>query len=242
MTNRLTVVASTQFVYGDAVALAEAFDIGHTDKILRIVAQVAIGKEYEGRVRVIAPLVGGGFGSKGGANHTMLATMAAHSLRQPVKLVLTRQDTFSQLPYRGGLSVHLQLGANRDGRLTSLQQHTVIQTSETGSFLEPTGEVTPHLYAVENMLIEHRALCLNSNAPGWMRAPGVAPGQFVLETAMDELAEKVGVDPIELRLRNYAETDPESGKEWSSKSLRECYRQGADSFGWHRRTARSTEF
>ncbi len=241
LTNRLTVIASTQFVYGDAIALAEAFEIGHTDKILRIVTQVAVGKEYEGRVRVVAPLVGGGFGSKGGANHTMLATMAAHNLRQPVKLVLTRQDTFSQLPYRGGLSIHLRLGAKPDGKLTSLQQHTIIQTSETGSFLEPTGEVTPHLYAVDNLLVDHRALCLNTNAPGWMRAPGVAPGQFVLETAMDELAEELGIDPIELRLRNYAETDPESGKEWSSKSLRECYRVGAESFGWSRRHGRSTE-
>ncbi len=239
--NRLTVVASTQFVYGDAVALAEAFSIGHTDKILRIVSQVAVGKEFEGRIRVIAPLVGGGFGSKGGANHTMLAVMAAHTLRRPVKLVLTRQDTFSQLPYRGGLSIHLQLGAGHDGKLTSLRQQTVIQTSETGSFLEPTGEVTPHLYAVENLSVEHRALCLNSNAPGWMRAPGVAPGQFVLETAMDELAERLGIDPIDLRLRNYAETDPESGKEWSSKTLRECYKQASEGFGWHRRKPHSSE-
>ncbi|MGI4756406.1 MAG: xanthine dehydrogenase family protein molybdopterin-binding subunit [Janthinobacterium lividum] len=241
LTNRLTVVASTQFVYGDAIALAEAFNIGHTDKILRIVSQVAVGKEYEGRIRVIAPLVGGGFGSKGGANHTMLAAMAAKLLRQPVKLVLSRQNTFSQMPYRGGLSINLRLGANRDGKLTSLQQETVIQTSVTGSFLEPTGEVTSHLYAVENLLIEHKALCLNTNAPGWMRAPGVAPGQFVLETAMDELAERLRMDPIDLRLRNYAENDPETGKEWSSKSLRACYAQGAESFGWHRRKARSVE-
>ena len=242
MVNRLTVVTSTQFVYGDAVALAEAFDLGHTDKILRIVAQVAVGKEFEGKVRVVAPLVGGGFGSKGGANHTMLAVMAAHSLRQPVKLVLTRQNTFSQMPYRGGLAMRLRLGSNPDGRLTSLMQETTIQSSETASFLEPTGEVTPHLYAVENLLVEHKAVCLDSNSPGWMRAPGVAPGQFVLETAMDELAGKLDLDPIELRLRNHADTDPESGKEWSSKSLRACYEQGATAFGWHRRMSDSAEY
>ncbi|MGI4853176.1 MAG: xanthine dehydrogenase family protein molybdopterin-binding subunit [Janthinobacterium lividum] len=242
LANRLTVVASTQFVYGDAIALAEAFEIGHTDKILRIVAQVAVGKEYEGRIRVIAPLVGGGFGSKGGANHTMLAAMAARLLRQPVKLVLSRQETFSQMPYRGGLSIRLRLSANADGRLTSLQQDADLQSSVTGSFLEPTGEVTSHLYAVSNLRIAHRALCLNTNAPGWMRAPGAAPGQFVLETAMDELAGKLSMDPIQLRLHNYAETDPESGKEYSSKSLRECYRQGAESFGWHRRTPQSAEW
>lgn len=239
--NRLTVVSSTQFVYGDAVALAEAFELAHKDKMLRIVAQVAVGKEWEGSVRVIAPLVGGGFGSKGGSNHTLLAAMAAKLLRQPVKLVMTRQNTFSQMPYRGGLHVRLRLGASREGKLTSLLQDTVIQSSVTASFLEPTGEVTPHLYAVENLVIEHKALRLNTNSPGWMRAPGVAPGQFVLETAMDELAVRLGLDPIDLRLRNYADTDPESGKEWSSKSLRECYAQGAESFGWHRRTPRSTE-
>ncbi len=239
--NRLTVVSATQFVYGDAIGLAEAFDLNHSDKMLRIVSQVAIGKELESSVRVIAPLVGGGFGSKGGTNHTMLPAMAAKLLRQPVKLVLSRQNTFSQMPYRGGLDVRLRLGANREGKLTSLLQDTVIQSSVTASFLEPTGEVAPHLYAVENLAIEHKALCLNTNSPGWMRAPGVAPGQFVLETAMDELAGKLGLDPIEFRLRNHADTDPETGKEWSSKSLRQCYAQGAESFGWHRRTPRSTE-
>ncbi len=241
LTNRLTVVCSTQFVYGEAVALAEAFEIGHKDKILRIVAQVAVGKEIDSRVRVVAPLVGGGFGSKGGMNHTMLPAMAAKLLRQPVKLVLSRQGTFSQMPYRGGLSISMRLGALPDGRLTSLLQETIIQSSETASFLEPTGEVTPHLYAVENLLTDHKAVCLNTNSPGWMRAPGVAPGQFVLETAMDELACTLGIDPIDLHLRNYAESDPEGGKEWSSKSLRECYAQGAERFGWHRRTPRSTE-
>ena len=239
--NRLTVIATTQFVYGDAIALAEAFDIGHTDKILRIVAQVAVGKEFEGRVRVVAPLVGGGFGSKGGSNHTMLAVMAAKLLEVPVKLVLTRQDTFSQMPYRGGLAIRMRLGATADGKLTSLIQEATLQSSETASFLEPTSEVTPHLYAVENLVVDHKAVCLNANSPGWMRAPGVAPGQFVLETAMDELAEKLSLDPIDLRLRNYADVDPESGKPWSSKSLRACYEQGAESFGWHRRTPRSSE-
>ena len=154
--NRLTVVASTQFVYGDAVALAEAFELAHKDKILRIVAQVAIGKQWESSVRVVAPLVGGGFGSKGGMNHTVLPAMAAKLLRQPVKLVLTRQNTFSQMPYRGGLDMRLRLGADRHGKLTSLLQDTVIQSAETASFTEPTGEVTAHLYAVENLAIGTR--------------------------------------------------------------------------------------
>ena len=241
MANRITVVSSTQFVYGDAVALGEAFDLGAKDRMPRIIAQVIVGKQFDSAVRVIAPLIGGGFGSKGGANHTMLTAMAAKLLGHPVKLVLKRQDTFSQMPYRGGLDVHLRLGATPDGKLTALVQESLLQSSETASFLEPTSEVTQHLYAVPNFHVTHKALRLNTNSPGWMRAPGVAPGQFVLETAMDELAEQLALDPIDLRLRNYAEVDPESGKEWSSKSLRECYALGAEHFGWQRRHTRSTE-
>lgn len=240
-TNRVTVVSSTQFVYGDAVAIGEAFSLGVKDKLPRIVAQVLVGKEFDSAVRVIAPLIGGGFGSKGGANQTMLSAMAARLTGHPVKLVLKRQDTFSQMPYRGGLDVRLRLGATPDGELTALVQESLLQSSETASFLEPTSEVTQHLYAVPNFHATHKALRLNTNSPGWMRAPGVTPGQFVLETAMDELAEKLSIDPIDLRLCNYAEVDPESGKEWSSKSLRECYAAGAEHFGWHRRQPRSTE-
>ncbi len=133
--NRLTVVSSTQFVYGDAVALAESFELAHKDKILRIVAQVAMSASSgTPACASIAPLVGGGFGSKGGSNHTFLSAMAAKLLRQPVKLVLTRQNTFSQMPYRGGLDVRIRLGADREGKLTSLQQDTVIQSSVTASF------------------------------------------------------------------------------------------------------------
>ena len=239
--NRLTVVTCTQFVYGDAVMLAEAFDIGHTDKMLRIVAQVAVGKEFEGRVRVVSPLVGGAFGSKAGSNHVLLAAMAARVVGQPVKLVLSRQQTFSQMPYRGGLQVRIRLGADAGGRLQSLQQEAVVQSSTTASFLEPVGEITPHVYAVPNLAIDHSALYLDVNSPGWMRAPGVAPGQFAVECAIDDLAAKLHLDPLELRLRNYAETDPESGKAWSSKALRECYRVAADSFGWERRPPAGTE-
>lgn len=239
--NRLTILSSTQFVYGDAIAMGEAFDLGRRDAILRIVSQVVVGKQYDSRVRVIAPLVGGGFGSKGGANHTLLAAMAARQVGHPVKLVLTRPNTFSQMPYRGGLAMRMRLGADISGRLQSLQQDTILQSGQLASFLEPTGEVTPHLYAVPDLRVDHRALYLNANSPGWMRAPGVAPGQFALECAMDELAGRIGIDPVELRLRNYAEADPQTGKLWSSKSLRECYAVASQHFGWERRQPRSTE-
>ncbi len=240
-TNRLTVIATTQFVYGEAISLAEAFSIGHKDKILRIVSQVVAGLEYECRVRVVAPLVGGAFGSKNGLNNTMLATMAAKVTGHPVKLVLSRQQTFSQMPYRGGLQMRVRLGADAQGRLQTLLQESVLQSAETASFLEPAGEITPQLYATPNLLTDHRAICLNTNSPGWMRAPGVAPGQFAVECAMDDLADALRMDPLELRLRNYAEEDPESGKPWSSKALRECYAVAAERFGWHRRQPHSTE-
>ncbi len=239
--NRLTVITCTQFVYGDAVMLAEAFDIGHTDKILSIVAQVAVGKRVGGKVRVVSPLVGGAFGSKAGSTHVLLAAMASRVTGHPVKLVLSRPQTFSQMPYRGGLQMRVRLGASGDGKLQALLQDAVVQSSTTASFLEPVGEITPHLYDVPNLAIDHRALFLDVNSPGWMRAPGVAPGQFAVECAMDDLAHALKLDPIDLRLRNYAETDPESGKEWSSKALRECYRVAADRFGWHRRQPQSTE-
>ncbi len=241
-TNRLTVITTTQFVYGEAITLAEAFALGHKDKILRIVSQVMAGIEYECCVRVIAPLIGGAFGSKNGLNQTMLATMAARVTGHPVKLVLSRQQTFSQMPYRGGLQIRMRLGADSSGRLQSLIQEAVLQSAETASFLEPAGEITPHLYAVPNMLIDHCAIYMNTNSPGWMRAPGVAPGQFAVECAMDDLADQLKMDPLSLRLLNYAEQDPESGKSWSSKALRECYTAAAEKFGWHRRKQRSDEW
>ncbi len=233
--NRVTVLTTTQFVYGEAMGLAEAFQLGHKDKILRIVSQVMAGVEYEGRVRVVAPLIGGAFGSKNGMNHMPLAVMAAKITGHPVKLVLSRQQVFSQMSYRGGMQIRVKLGADAFGQLQSVQQESVLQSSETASFFEPTGELTPHLYAVPNLAIHHRAVYLNTNSPGWMRAPGAAPGQFAVECSMDDLAHTLRMDPLEFRLRNYAETDPESGKAWSSKNLRECYEVAAERFGWERR-------
>ncbi len=240
-TNRLTVITTTQFAYGEAIMLAEAFEIGHKDKILRIVSQVMANIEYDCRVRVVAPLIGGAFGSKNGLNITVLAVMAARATGHPVKLVLSRQQTFSQMPYRGGLQIRVRLGSDAEGRLQSFLQEAILQSAETASFLEPAGEIATHLYAVPNMLVDHRSITLDTNSPGWMRAPGVAPGQFAMECAMDDLADELGMDPLQLRLLNYAEQDPESGKQWSSKALRECYAVAADRFGWHRRKQRSDE-
>jgi xanthine dehydrogenase YagR molybdenum-binding subunit len=232
---RLTVISSTQFAYGDALILGGAFQLGAKDSLLRIGAQVLTGLELESKVRVIAPVVGGGFGSKGGNSHLVLAAMAAKVAGQPVKLILERPQTFNMMPYRSATRQTVRLGADTSGRISVLHQHSIVQNAETSSFVEPMAEATPHLYDIPHISIRHKSVRLHVNTPGWMRAPGIAPGQFALESALDELATELRMDPIELRLLNYAEHDPETGHEWSSKSLRECYKAGAHSIGWRDR-------
>jgi xanthine dehydrogenase YagR molybdenum-binding subunit len=127
------------------------------------------------------------------------------------------------------------LGARQDGTLTSIVHHSTSIGSAVGEHPEPTPEVTKLLYACPNMETKLRLVGLDLGVPTSMRAPGEATGSFALESAMDELAYELGLDPIELRLRNYAETDPESGRPWSSKALRACYAEGAERFGWAQR-------
>lgn len=237
----LTCICSTQFVYGDAIFLGEAFDLGMRDGMLRLGLQIGLGAEMSSKVRVAAPLIGGGFGSKGNNSHLALAAMAAKYTGHPVKLVLTRPQTFSMMPYRGGACQRIRLGADSTGRISTLMQEGILQNAETGTFIEPIGEMTSHLYNVPNTLIDHQSVRLNVNATGWMRAPGITPAQFALESALDELADKLAIDPIELRLINYAEKDPDTGKEWSSKKLRECYIAGASAIGWHKRNVETRE-
>ena len=183
-------------------------------------------------MRVVAPLIGGGFGSKGANQHMLLAAMAAKVANAPVKLVLTREQTYAMMPYRSAVVQRLRLGAERSGRLSAVLHDSVVQNSRVGSFVEPVREATPHLYGCQHLSVTHKVARLDINAPGWMRAPGVAPGLFGLECAMDELAERVGLDPVDLRLRNYTPVDPANGREWSSNSLRECYRAAGESIGW----------
>lgn len=235
---RLTVHSATQFTYGDATTLANAFGLGVREGKLRLGMHIAAGLEIGSKVRVISQFVGGGFGSKGENQHLILAAMAAKMVGSPVKLVLTREQTYTLMPYRSGSRQRIRLGSDRDGRLKAILQDSVIQNSNVGTFVEPTGEMTPHLYSCPNIRTVHRIVPLNFNAPSWMRAPGVAPGLFALECAMDELAEVAGIDPIEMRLRNYSEVDPATGHEWSSKSLRECYRAGAEGIDWSNRERR----
>jgi len=235
---RLTVHTATQFSYGDAVALAKAFGLGVREGRLRLGAHIAGGFEIGRKMRVIAPFVGGGFGSKGENQYPLLAAMAAKVAGAPVKVVLTREQTYTLMPYRSAAVQRIRLGSDRSGCLRAILHDSTIQNSKVGAFVESTGDMTPHLYKCGSVRTTHRLVRLNVNAPSWMRAPGVAPGLFALESAMDELAEQAGIDPIEIRLRNYAEVDPATGHQWSSKSLRECYTAAAERIGWSGRESK----
>jgi xanthine dehydrogenase YagR molybdenum-binding subunit len=155
-----------------------------------------------------------------------------------VRLVLTREEMFTSVGHRAPTQQELVLAADRTGRLTGLRHVTLTPTSVKGSFFETAGLVSAMLYACPNVEIVHRVARLNTGAPTPMRAPGEAPGTFALESAMDELAVRLGVDPIELRIRNHAARDPGKDEPWSSKHLLECCRRGAELFGWSRRDPR----
>ncbi|HTQ81152.1 MAG TPA: xanthine dehydrogenase family protein molybdopterin-binding subunit [Thermoanaerobaculia bacterium] len=217
--DRLTVSDATQAVVGTRAVLAQSF---------------GIPKE---NVRVLCPFTGGGFGCKGFQwGHTLLAAMAAKVTGRPVQLNLTRQQMFTSVGHRPPTIQTLSLAARPDGTLTALRHETLQATSTTTEFIEACGMTTSKmLYACDNVAIPHRLVRVNVGPPTPMRAPGDCPGSFALESAMDELAYALRLDPIELRLKNHADKDLGEKKPWSSKHLKECYQRGAETFGWHRR-------
>lgn len=188
-------------------------------------------------VRVVSPHVGGGFGSKGSAHaHNVLAALAARALPgRPVKFALTRRHMFSLVGYRPDTRQRIRMGAAEDGRLGVLVHDVVGATSRAKEYAEMSGACTRMMYAAPARRTTHRLTPLDVPIPFWMRAPGEAPGMFALETAMDELSYACGVDPIELRVRNEPERDPETGLPWSGRNLVECLRRGAERFGWRDR-------
>lgn len=189
------------------------------------------------KVRVICPYVGGGFGCKGNTwSHVVLAAMAAREAGCPVKLALERTQMYGPVGARPMTEQHLSLGAAADGKLAAVTHDTISHTSFLDDFTEPCGAPTRILYATESLRTTQRLATMNLGVPTYMRAPGEASGSFALESALDELAYALRMDPVQLRLRNYAETDPEKDLPWSSKSLRECYRVGAERFGWAKRS------
>ncbi len=192
------------------------------------------GLEKE-KVRVISPFVGGAFGS-GLRPHYQLffAVMAALALRRPVRVVLTRAQMFS-IGHRPETLQRIALGADQQGRLQSLVHAALGSTSRYEDYQETTVDWSSLLYRAPNRRLGYRLAPLDIPTPANMRGPGGVTGVFAIETAMDELAWALGIDPIELRLRNATEHDPNEEKPFSSKRQEACFRQGAERFGWSRR-------
>jgi xanthine dehydrogenase YagR molybdenum-binding subunit len=187
-------------------------------------------------VRVINHFVGGGFGSKGAPwSHVLLAAIAAKATGRAVKLVITRSQGQSLVGHRPMTVQKIQLGADARGQLTAIRHDVVSETSRFDVFIESCTAVTRMLYACPNLDTVQRLVRLDVPTPTYTRAPGESTGTFALESALDELAYAAGLDPLELRRRNHADRDPETGKPWSSKSLLECYRRAAEAIGWSRR-------
>src|SRR5438270_10178436 len=188
------------------------------------------------KVRIVSPFVGGAFGSKGFQwSHTLLTAAAAKLVQRPVKLTFTRPQMFDSAGQRARTEQKFSIGASRAGKLIALRHATTTHCSPVSEYTEPCGNMSRMLYSCPNIDVSHRVTKLNLTTPCPMRAPGEAPGVFALECAIDELAHKVGLDPLEFRLRNYAEKDENENKPWSSKKLRECYERGAAKFGWSKR-------
>lgn len=217
--DELVVHDATQWVNGARAALAFAFDVDET------------------RVRVLSPYLGGGFGCKGWFwPHSLLAAMAARASGRSVKLVLAREQMFTSCGHRSETEQRLRIGATTDGELRAILHDVIGTSSRVGTFLESAGNVSTSLFACPNVAVSHRFARLDIPTPTAMRAPGEATGSFALGCAMDELAVKLRLDPLELLRRNHATREGDSGKPYSSKHLLECYALGAERFGWDRRS------
>ncbi|WP_422769098.1 xanthine dehydrogenase family protein molybdopterin-binding subunit [Plantactinospora sp. WMMC1484] len=189
------------------------------------------------QVRVVSPHVGGGFGNKVATwAHPLLAAAAARALGRPVKVVLTREQTFTITGNRSAVRQTVTLGARRDGTLVAVKHQVWSSQSASGGIFESSAHTTSrYLYRTENLHLDQKIVTLDVPPPTWMRAPGQESGSFALESALDELATELRMDPVELRLRNYATVYPGRNVPWSSKHLDRCYRIGAERFGWARR-------
>ncbi|MFI0511063.1 xanthine dehydrogenase family protein molybdopterin-binding subunit [Streptomyces sp. WSLK1-5] len=217
---RLEVVDSNQGTFWVASALARMFSLDPS------------------AVRVRSEHVGGGFGSKGIRAHQVAAVMAATELQRPVRVVMTRRQMFSLTGYRSPTRQRLRLGADADGRLRALEHRSLSATSTVHEFIESAAGPARTMYGADAHHTANRLVRLDVPTPTYMRAPGEAPGSFALESAIDELADKCGLDPIELRARNDPAAGPVSGLPFSSRNLIACFREGARRFGWADRDPR----
>jgi xanthine dehydrogenase YagR molybdenum-binding subunit len=187
-------------------------------------------------ILIRSPFLGGGFGCKGMVSGPqVLGILAARLVGRPVKLVLRREQMYGPVGHRAPTRQTLRLGADRQGALTAIHHHMRTASSSFDDFFEPAVQVSHTLYASPAIATTAEAVRLDTGTPIFMRAPGEASGSIALESAIDEIAHVAGMDPLEFRLKNYAEVEPISGKPFSSKALRECYAQGAASFRWQGR-------
>lgn len=215
---QLTIHDASRWLTGERAALAAYLGLAESD------------------VRILSPLVGGAFGAKSFLwMHVVLCAVAAREIGRPVKLVLTRNEMFSSTGHRPRTRQRVDLVADDAGVLQSIEHHTVTETSTVAHFCEPAGLSSRILYHAPRLVVSHRVARINAPTPCFMRGPGEAPGLFALESAMDELAVELGMDPLELRIRSHADLDQASGKPWSGKHLLDCYEQGAQRFGWDKR-------
>jgi xanthine dehydrogenase YagR molybdenum-binding subunit len=217
---KLTLYDATQGVSGARSAVAKFFGIP------------------DDNVRVICPFVGGGFGCKGSVwSHVVLAAMASKQTGRPVKLVLERPQMFGMIGNRPYTEQRIQISARDDGIMTGMRHDVISTTSTFEDWTESSAIVSRMLYAVPNQSTSHKLVKLDIGTPTFTRAPGETSGSFALESAMDEMAYQLKMDPLAFRMKNHANMEPQEKKPWSEKSLLECYTRGADTFGWSRRRA-----
>ena len=232
--NPIELHASVAVWDGDRVTLYETSQgvVNH-----RVVMAQVLGLPVE-NVRVVTRFLGSGFGGKLFPwPHTAMAAVAARQLNRPVKLSLNRRMMFSAVGYRPRTEQHIKLGAGKDGKLLALRHDYLNVTSQLDDFNEGCGEATPYLYSVANLEITSGMVHRHVGAPMYMRGPGAVPGLYALEAGMNELAEQLNIDPLQLRLINDAEKDESTNTPFSSRHLKECFEVGAKKFGWDKRTA-----
>jgi xanthine dehydrogenase YagR molybdenum-binding subunit len=216
--DQLTIYSALQMLGTDIEQLANALDI------------------EQAQIRILAPYVGGGFGSKLFISPELVASaIAAKQVGRPVKTVMTRQQAMLSTVRRSNTHQRIRLGASADGKLQAIGHESIVTNLPDHDFYEACGVSTHFLYAGVNRRISHDIVRMNWLVTGSMRAPGEGAGMLAPECGMDEMAAKLGLDPIEFRRRNEPEVDPEKGIPYSSRRLIECMDEGAKRFGWSRR-------
>jgi xanthine dehydrogenase YagR molybdenum-binding subunit len=215
---KLTLYNGSQIINGAQGAAAATLDIKPAD------------------VRIVSPHIGGGFGSKGGQwANLVLAAVAAKMVNRPVKLALTRQQMFNSVGLRQRNRQKIRLAASDDGKLSVLVHETTTHAAIKNEFVEPCGDCSRVMYEVPNSHISYRVVPMNIILPTYTRGPGKSTGSFALESAIDEMAYQLKMDPIEFRIKNEPAKDPSNGKPFSSRTTVQCLQDGAKAFGWEKR-------